>query len=447
MVKKLMNKRTILHLLAILLFGTLTRFMYLDLVPANLQPDSVDTIRMYLEHRYRHDFSPISTNWNGSHIINQLMIAVPWELVGKPYWAVSLGPVLISIICLLAFYFLVTYWTKNPNIAFIFTLLLMVDPWFLNFSRSGWENIANCLGVILLLFSLQLPTKQYKLQFTLLFLVTVVSPYLYHPGKIIALVSFVVLLVLVLMKKIRLIQKVIHLFFTIVMIAMCLMPILLVDITNQWGRINTVSIFNTSNVTTAFLSNLHNNFLGFMTYQPAQWSIGLNSRYLPLDSWVLHPVIVLLFMFGTLYLLRKTWWLILIGILLIFPVNILSQNTPDAARTVHALPFIYFVSAFGLNFFNSFLDRINHCSQKKIQVIRLVKLGLVSLGVMMLIFLQLTHYHNWITHPLTLKTREPAIYFYEYDRWLNDAKKQIELTGKTLSIYEWIDVQASIQLD
>lgn len=442
-----MNKRTMLYLLVILILGALTRFMYLDVVPANLQPDSVDTIRIYLEHRYRQDFSPLSTNWNGSHIINQLMIAVPWELAGEPFWAVSLGPALISIVSLIAFYFLVTCWTKNPSLAVILTLLLMVDPWFLNFSRSGWENIANCLGVILLLLSLQLPTKQSKLQYTLLFLVTVISPYLYHPGKIIALISFTVLIVLVVIKKIKLTQKVILLFFTIVVTGMCLIPIWLVDSATQWVRINTVSIFNTSNVTTAMISSLRNNFLGFMTFQPAQWSIGINSRYIPLDSWVLHPVIVLLFMFGTLYLLRKKWWLILIGILLIFPVNILSQNTPDAARTVHALPYIYFVSAFGLNLFNSLLDRLVRFSQKKLQIIKVVKLGSVSLGVMMLLFLQLTHYHNWISHPLTLKTREPAIYIYEYDQWLGDAKKQIELTGKTLSIYEWRELESVIQLN
>ncbi len=442
-----MNKRTILYLLVILLFGVLTRFMFLVDVPANLHPDSVDTIRIYLEHRHRQDFSPLATNWNGSHMINQLMIAVPWELAGMPYWAVSLGPALISLVCLFAFYFLVSSWTKNPGLAFIFSLLLMVDPWFLNFSRSGWENIANCLGVIILLFSLQLSAKQYKLQYALLFLVTVVSPYLYHPGKIIALISLVVLVVLIVMKKIKLTQKIVYLFLTIFIVGIFLTPMLLVDSVTQLGRINTVSIFNSPNVATAVVSNLRNNFLGFMTYQPAQWSIGINSRYIPLDSWVLHPLIVISFMLGTLYLLKKKWWLMLVGSLLIFPVNILSQNTPDAARTVHALPFIYFVSAFGLNFFNLVVNHFLRFCQRKLQIIKVAKIGFVSIGLIAMVYSQLAHYGKWISHPLTLKTREPAIYFYEYDQWLSDAKKQIELTGKTLSIYEWREMQSTIQLD
>ncbi len=159
-----MNKKTVLYLLVILITGIVTRFLFLDSVPANLHPDSVDTIRIYLEHRYQNNFSFFSTNWNGSHILNQLLIGVPWEIMGRPYWAVQFSPALISIVCSLLFFFLVRKLVSNQTIAFITTVLLLVDPWYMNFSRSGWENIFNCVGVIVLLYALMLPQKKANAQ-------------------------------------------------------------------------------------------------------------------------------------------------------------------------------------------------------------------------------------------------------------------------------------------
>ncbi len=438
-----MNKITILHLVIILLLGVLTRFAFLDSVPGNLHPDSVDTIRIYLEHRYSGNFSLLSTNWNGSHIINQLMIAIPWEVMGMPYWAVQMGPAVISLACLLAFYLLIKTWLDNELIALLSTLLLMVDPWFLNFSRSGWENIANSFGVIILLYSLTPHSKKHGLQKILLVLVTMLSPYLYHPGKIIAFTSLVALTVISLKEKIRISKKIIHLLVILILIGFSVMPMFFIDLGNQFGRINTVSIFSKVDFKEQLLFNLKNNWLGFLTFQPEQWSIGINSRYVPLDSWIVHPALVFLFMVGIIYSLWKRWWLVGVGILLVVPINVFSKNTPDAARTIHALPYIYLMGTFGahslylvINKFCTFKFCIN-------PVIKTVFLGTIVTGVFGLMSIQLLHYWIWITDPRTLAVREPAVYSYEYDRWLNDTFTQLHNAGRTLSVYEWRDAQST----
>jgi len=438
-----MNKVTIAHLVIILLLGVITRFAFLDSVPGNLHPDSVDTIRIYLEHRFAGNFSLLSTNWNGSHIINQLMIAIPWEVMGMPYWAVQMGPALISIICLLAFYLLVKSWLNNAVIALLSTLLLMVDPWFLNFSRSGWENIANCLGVILLLYSFTPHSKKHGFQKILMVLVAMGSPYLYHPGKIIAFTALIALVVVSLKEKIALSKKFIQLLIIFILLSLSIMPMFFIDSVNQFGRITTVSIFSEIDVKEALLFNLKNNWLGFLTFQPEQWSIGINSRYVPLDSWIIHPVVVLLFMVGIIYTVWKRWWLVGVGLLLIVPVNVFSNNTPDAARTIHALPYIYLMSTLGAHSLYLLIKRFYTSKFCIKPVIRMVFLGSVVTGVLGLMSIQLLHYWNWITDPKTLVVREPAVYSHEYDRWLNDTFAQLKNTGRTLSIYEWRDAQTT----
>ena len=436
-----MNKQTVL-LLFILTVGIITRFLFLNKVPGNLQPDSVDTIRIYLEHRYHHDFSFFSTNWNGSHIINQLLIAVPWEVMGKPYWAVQLGPAILSIIASLLFFLLVTKMVNNYPIALITSLLLLVDPWFLNFSRSGWENIANCIGVIVLFYSLLHTHSKPALRRWLLFLVAVISPYLYHPGKIIALIALSALIINSLKQNVVLTKKLRQICFVILSVGLGTLPLLFISSTNQFGRISTVSIFSNENPLLQLGLNTSNNWVGFLTFQPEQWYVGINSRYLPLDGWVIHPIIVVLFMLGTLYTLKKCWWLVLVGILLVFPINLLSSNTPDAARTIHALPFVYLMTANGLRLLRFGLKKIQLPQCCNTPITRVLFGGALYLGVFVLMIFQLTHYWNWITNPETLAVREPAIYAEEYDRWLRDTDKQLFTLGRTLSIYEWRDLQS-----
>lgn len=426
------------------LIGILTRFTFVTSVPGNLQSDTVDTIRSFLEHAHRQEYDLFSTNWNGSHIVNQWMVAVPWYTLGRPYWAVSITASVLSIICSLAFFGLVLGATKRPGIAFITSLWLMVDPWFLNFSRAGWENIANCLMVIGLLYALVLPAKKLSIRLSLLLLVATVSPYLYHPGKIVAVIAVGALVViLVRAQKILWKQKLGILAVCMVTIGLSIMPLLMTPSVNQLGRIATVSVFSYEDPLASFVESLERNLLGFTTFQSEQWHVGLNSRYLPLAGWILPPLIVGLYWLGTLFALRKRWWVILVGFLLIYPVNLLSMHTPDAARTVHALPYIYLMVAFGLlgllKFAHFISNRYHLSTLRGYELGTLVAKGALAIVVISLAVQQFLTYWIWITNPTTLRGREPAIYHYEYQQWLRDIDSQLDEMGRTLSIYEWKD--------
>lgn len=434
------NKLLIIHLLLLCFFGCITRFYRLAAVPINIQPDAVDTIRMYIEHQRWGNVTLFSTNWNGSHIVNQYLIAFPWELTGRAVWGVRLGPAVLSIICIVLFYCVVWRWTKRPWLAFVVSLLFASDPWLLNFSRSGWENIANIIPTLGLLFVFTLARSQQRLRWNLLFAIGVISPYLYHPGKLIGIVAIAWLL-LDIARSTRVIQrKIMRMGAVIVLFGILISPLLFVPKSEQLGRIFTVSVFNEPDYRQTYLESVQRNIVAFITFQSNEWHIGLNSRYLPLDGWVLPPVIVVLYLLGTVAALRKNWSIVILGLVLIFPINLLSRNTPDAARSLHALPYIYVMAAFGLNT----LVNVSRWVLTKLhlqihQPASLIGWSVVTLIGCMLTSRNLQHYWLWINDPRTIAVREPAVSTHVYSQWLDDMNRLLEERGRTISIYEWQD--------
>jgi len=433
------NKLQYLALALLLVLGIFTRFHHASSVPGNLQPDSVDTIRSYLEHKSTGRTNFFSTNWNGAHIVNQWLIAVPWDVAGQSYGAAHLTASLASILIILLFYLVSVRISGSPMIAFIVSALFLVDPWFVNFSRSGWENILNCFGVLGLILSLFMKSGMRK--WLLLFFVALVSPYLYHPGKIISLVAFLLLLIDIGRFPSRMWEKLKILLVVVGVAIVSFTPLAVTSLSNQLGRISTVSIFSHPELATVWQEHLQRNWLGFLTFQAKEWHIGVNSRYVPLNDWVLHPFIVFLYMVGTIAALKRKPSLVIMGILLVYPVNLFSQNTPDAARTIHAFPYIYGIVLYGV----VSIKQTVHSFTKKLlypgKIIYFV-LGLTFFALSLAISCQqMTHYWLWINDARTLFTREPAIYNYEYDRWLTDIKLQIEQEGRSINIYEWKNSQ------
>lgn len=428
------------HLVIVIVFSCVTRFYKLGTVPSNIQPDAVDTIRMFVEHQHRGDLTLFSTNWNGSYIVNQYLVALPWELTGRAIWGIRLGPAVLSIIGIVLFYFVVWRWTKRPWLALSISLLFASDPWLLNFSRSGWENIANIIPTLGLLFVFTLSCSQQRLRWSLLFAIGVISPYLYHPGKLIGIVAIAWLLLDIARSAQVFQRKIVCLGAVVVLFGVLASPLLLVPRSEQLGRIFTVSVFNEPDYQQTYLESVQRNVVGFITFQSKEWRIGLNSRYLPLDGWVLPPVIVVLYLLGTVAALRKHWPIVILGLALIFPINLLSRNTPDAARSLHALPYIYVMAAFGLNT----LVNVSRWVLTKLhlqihQPASLIGWSVVTLIGCMLTSRNLQHYWLWINDPRTIAVREPAISTHVYSQWLDDMNRLLEERGRTISIYEWQD--------
>lgn len=431
-----MNNKKELILVGILLIVTLfTRFYKINTVPMNIHPDGMDAARLYLlwNDDNRGDFWSRS-NWNGSHAINNYFLTIPWDLLGRPFWGMRVGPAITSILTILLFYYSIKLLTNNASVSFMSCLLLSADPWFLNFSRSSWENIANALVVTALVYAYALRNNKIFLSIIITAVSVIIAPYLYHPGKIIFVVGLMLLyyyLILIYREPIK--KKLLHIYFLTFSIIVAILPLAINSNTSNWGRIINVSVFSYEHPFQAIKQNIIRTSLALVLFRGDQWHVGINDRYLPTHGQVMFVPLVVMFWLGVLIATKKSPCLILMFVLLFFPINISSIGTPDAARSVHIVPLLYTFIAYGLVFV--FVDIAKFVSKFKFGMISYKLLTFFS--VLILTLNGYIKYWNWINLESTALVREPSIYLSEYQEWLSTTQDLVRTKGITQSIGEW----------
>lgn len=395
----------------------------------------MDAARLYLlwNEDNRGDFWSKS-NWNGSHAINNYFLTIPWDLLGRPFWGMRVGPAITSILTILLFYYSIKLLTNNTAISFMSSLLLSADPWFLNFSRSSWENIANALAVTALVYAYALRNKKISLSIIITTASIIIAPYLYHPGKIISIVGLMLLYhYLFLIYRAPIKKKLLHTFLWTFLIIVAISPLVINSNASNWGRIINVSVFSYERPLRTIKQNFIRTSLALVLFRGEQWHVGINDRYLPTRGQVMIVPLVAMFWLGVLIATKKSPHLILMFVLLFFPINILSIDTPDAARSVHIVPLLYTFIAYGLVFI--FVNIAKFISKSKLYMIS-YKLLIVS-GVLTLTFNGYIKYWNWINLEGTALVREPSIFLSEYQEWLLTTQELVHSKGVTQSIGEW----------
>lgn len=431
-----MSRTKELILVGILLLITLvTRFYRINTVPINIHPDGMDAARLYLlwNENNRGDFWSKS-NWNGTFVINNYFLTVPWDLLGRPFWGMRVAPAITSVFVILIFFYTIKQLTRSSAVSFMTSILLATDPWFLNFSRSSWENIANALIVIALVYAFSLRKRKIRLSFIITIICTVITPYLYHPGKVIFFVGvalYCYYLVSIYQAPVK--KKILILLFGLSAISLGVLPLVMNFSSVNFGRINNVSVFSERNPIQVIKQNFIKSSLALVTFNGNEWHVGINDRYLPTGGQVMYIPLVIMFWLGVLIAAIKAPQLVVVFILLFFPINLLSIGTPDAARSVHIVPLIYTFIAYGIAFiFVNITQALNKCK---------FCAGSFKLLIIICVFLLSAKgyekYWNWINLESTALLREPSIFLYEYQEWLSTTVKLTHDRGINQSIGEW----------
>ncbi len=425
----------------------ISRFYLINSIPANLQPDAIDNLRTFMAwHKYGSIKTIFTVNWNGAPSLNANLIGWSWRLAGQSFGGVRLAAIFFSSIAVLLTYFYIYLMTQKRLLAFIFSLLLATNVTFLYFSRSGWENIFTSTSVLLALIGLYFVKKtHFKKGLIYMSLASISGFYFYHPGKLI----FPSLLLLLLMTKIKLRIKLALLMALSLMTLFFISPQLLFSLSNRgWinstGRINNVSIFNQSAKNTAWPTKLLHNSRAFLFFASKDFHIGLNERYAPLayQDYLIQPLVVLLYLIGLTVGLKRHQLIGLFYFINLAIIQLFSLNTPNIARFIHLLPLVYIFAALGLDFFITYMESAEHhfasfnqWAKRK----RLDKVALISVLLLVSFMVQrnITTYFVWANSTECLATRQPAISFDEYERWLQFTKKHISQTGSSLNVYQW----------
>ncbi|MCH8088018.1 MAG: hypothetical protein IIC81_09245, partial [Chloroflexi bacterium] len=151
------------------------------------------------------------------------------------------------------------------------------------------------------------------------------------------------------------------------------------------------------------------NFDGFILLNSERFKGGLNARYLPPDWAVLDRITGVLFWLGLLvsfFRWRQTilWWTMLL--VMLFPIQVFSTGTPDAARAVGAAPFFFLFAGLGIDWLLG---------------LRLGRpLLLRSATVLLLIaiaYINISGYFHWMDQPIASAARQPAVEVEEFALW------------------------------
>ena len=148
----------------------------------------------------------------------------------------------------------------------------------------------------------------------------------------------------------------------------------------------------------------------------------------------MHPILIFYFWWEC-YICWKTMadsgtWNILL-----MPINVLSRNTPDAARSVHMVPFLYVMIASGMVVIRNGCRRLPTWKVASTFRFSLFFWWTVFGGVALFASISGKIIGNGFNGQIFF-VRQPAVAVDEYDRWLRDTKTNWG-DAPLLSLYEW----------
>lgn len=263
------------------------------------------------------------------------------KIFGLNAFSVRLPSVLFSLGSIILIFFLAKKISGSREVGIFSSFFVSISPWFFIFSRTGYEASA---GLMFYLFGiLFLLNKLTGKIFVISVISFIFSAYSYNSFRIIAPLSLLILVVFKI-KEIKLLRRIdlIYIGLSILLIILSSTPILRSYIYDSGlSRFQAVSATPGSFIRN-YLSHFSPDFLLAGDKNLRSQQTGLGQVYL---------VDLILFLVGTLYLLKSRYKYKLLPLLLLIispiPASI-TKESPHALRTIAAIPFISIVSAAGV---------------------------------------------------------------------------------------------------
>jgi hypothetical protein len=417
-------------LLGVIVFSLLIRTLYIEKIPSNLNPDASDTLQTYLQHKYQSPSQLVGLNWNGAPILNAEIIGLSWEIFGKSIFGFRFASIIFSTSAL-GLLFIILYLLSEKIIeSGLISLALATNPWFLNFSREPWENIFNTVYIEFIVLGWIL-YRRFPISGILLMTAgSVLGFYGYHPGKlfIIPIILFFLFNAITQRDKSK---YIIHLFLILFLFTILIFPQLFYILSHRdaaFNRISAVSIFNTKDSLSIFMHNVISNIKGFIFFIPSSFNQGfLNTRYLPISYGPINLLLIIPFLLGLISSIKKYFFLNILYLVLLFPAQLFSLGTPDAARAIHIIPLIYIFIFFGFLYIQRMIFKRHH----------MLFLCVIAVIVSHVMVEDLYTYFNWITDSHTLDARQPAVDVAEFPSWYTKQENLIKKGRWGFTVGEW----------
>jgi 4-amino-4-deoxy-L-arabinose transferase-like glycosyltransferase len=427
----------LLLLAAVVVFGLALRLYNLGSFPDTLLADEADNAQAAI--RILHGQMPpngfFGFDWTAQPAYSVYLLSGSVALFGVNIAAIRLPSALLGALALIPFYFLLRrqFSTATATLA---TFLLATNVWYLNFTRSGWNNAYTCFYMLMAMLSLMLALDRianpHRVRsgpwpyFGLAGLFCALGLYGYPSGRAISLGLAVFLPIAACFYR-RHWKRLLLGYMLIGGVAIALFAPQVAYIVQNWdwfnGRTGTVALVNNP----AFKADpLATSWTQIQRNARGPWdgSVNNTAQYTPVGEPQLDPPTGWLALAGFLLSLAVPgfrrrpetwlWWVMLLTAWVM--TQLLTVGTPNGARGVIYLPALIYFAAMTLKAALILADRV----RKRLGTLRLVyqvSVAVVTVLVLIVGFANVDHYRSWQLSPRTRQDRWEYATAEEFPAW------------------------------
>lgn len=438
-------RREAIALGLVMLMAFALRVVWLDTIPGNITADEADNLSTIFRMQVAGEPGLFGLDWKPQPAMSMYIFAGFMSVFGDDIFGMRMASAIISTLALLPFYALARR-VVRPESALGGTVLLATGLWYLNFSRSGWENVHVAFYALVAAWALTVALERRQLRwFALAGLFAALGLYGYFAGRLI-IVALCAYLPVAFWASRGYRRRVLAGYAVLVLVAVVLFLPQIPAITDDREffnrRTDVVNVFTRSEPYMGRESNfdilllqVERNLRGFFLFDGDMF---VHGRYGPIGDTLLDPVTMFLLLTGMAigaYRWRSTalWWVMLLVPLAL--TQIPTSLTPDGARAVIAAPFMYL-------FVTLVLDKCIDLGRRRNR--RMVA-GAVLLSVMLLATMNALSYFEWAQSPETLEARQPAVELVDYDIWRQTLISGFQANKPEFHLGEWEEMVDDIR--
>ncbi|MBI4505897.1 MAG: NHL repeat-containing protein [Chloroflexi bacterium] len=413
------------------------RVVWLDRLPPNVTADEADNLWVIFRIAETGRPGLFDLDWKPAPAFSMHLLRAFMAVFGETVFGLRMASALLSALALVPFYALARRVVQAPA-ALAAAGLLATGQWYLHFSRAGWENVHTALYALLAAWALAIALERVRLRwFAVAGAAAALGLYGYFAGRLVlpALLAYAPCALRWAGARWR---RVLLGYAVLATTAVLLFLPQVPTIAERWEefsrRTDAVDVLRQPRPylgeTTDFgvlRVQLQRTLAGFVVLDGELFA---NGRYGPVGQPPYDPATGALFALGVALGLRRwrataLWWSMLAVPLL--ATQVLSAETPDAARAVVVAPFVYLFVALAL-------DRLLALAAWRSR--GLAQLALL-VGVAGLAVVNVRGYFAWIASPAAAEARQPAVELAEYDLWRETLRRDLRAGGFGFNVGQW----------
>lgn len=348
--------------------------------------------------------------------------------------SVRLPSVLFGVLGIIAVFFIVRELFQNglqiskvrikkDHLSLLTAFLVAISPWHIQFSRVGFEaNVGLSFNLFALLFFLKALKNKYLLPFSFFF--GAVNVYVYQSEKVYTPLLFLIMIAVFWKEFIKIPKKWIGISFFVGLLVVIPMLIFILTNPHALARAKGVSVFSdtekllTSNTAKINRDHANNDYLGlfldnrrveyvrtftlgYLSHFQPNWLFykGDVSRHHapymgPLYLWTLPFVLIGLYLLFFSDIPKRIKWFLLLWILIVpLPASI-TIDVPHAVRAINFIPLFDLLTALGLIFM---VSKVNRATLPFRLAIFVCLAGIIALNTLYYLnqyFVQLNYYDS-----------------------------------------------------